>query len=100
MRSTDARGATTTFTYDATGLLTGEVQPVTTTSSITTSFGYDAAGNRTRFTDGRGNPFLSTYNSWNLPESRIEPATRSSGPLTARKLASTHYPLRRSVSPC
>jgi RHS repeat-associated protein len=73
--ATDARGTTTTFTYDAANRLTTEVQPTTATTAITTSFGYDAAGNRTRFTDGRGNPFLTTYNSLGLPESTIEPAT-------------------------
>ena len=44
-------------------------------STITTTFGYDAAGNRTRFTDGRANAFLTAYNTWNLPQSQIEPAT-------------------------
>lgn len=72
---TDARGHTTTFTNDATGLITKAVQPVSATESITTTFGYDAAGNRTRFTDGRGNPFLTTYNTWGMPESVIEPST-------------------------
>src|SRR5439155_16553088 len=73
--TTDARGHTTTFTYDAVGRLTGEVQPTSAATSIATSFGYDPARNRTRFTDGRGSPFITTYNSWNLPESQIEPAT-------------------------
>ncbi|TML32360.1 MAG: Teneurin-1, partial [Actinobacteria bacterium] len=71
----NGRGYTTTFTYDATGLLTQEVQPVSSTSSITTTFGYDAAGNRTRFTDGRNNAWIYTYNTWNKPESVIEPTT-------------------------
>ncbi|MBH0247602.1 RHS repeat protein, partial [Streptomyces cavourensis] len=57
------------------GQITKAVQPVSGTESITTTFGYDAAGNRTRFTDGRGNPFITTYNTWGLPESEIEPAT-------------------------
>ncbi|MGW3247613.1 LamG-like jellyroll fold domain-containing protein [Streptomyces sp. NPDC001070] len=83
--STDGNRHTTRFTLDATGMVTKEVQPVSASESITTSFGYDAAGNRTRFTDGRGvdatgNPvaghdFLTTYNRWNLPESLIEPST-------------------------
>jgi RHS repeat-associated protein len=72
---TDARGTTTTYGYDATGLLTSEVQPVSGSDSITTTFGYDAGGNRTRFTDGRGNAFVTTYNTWGAPESQIEPAT-------------------------
>jgi RHS repeat-associated protein len=73
--STDYRGNTTTFGYDATGLVTSETQPVTASSSITTSLGYDAAGNRTLYTDGNRNNWWDTYNSWNLPESRVEPPT-------------------------
>ncbi|MEU9866167.1 LamG-like jellyroll fold domain-containing protein, partial [Streptomyces sp. NPDC047971] len=72
---TDYRGSTTTLTTDASGVVTKAVQPVSSTESITTTFGYDAAGHRTRFTDGRGNAFLTTYNSWGLPESEIEPST-------------------------
>ncbi len=73
--STDARGTTTTFEYDATGVLTKQIQPISGSDSIVTTFGYDLEGNRTRFTDGRGNAFYTTYNSWGLPESQIEPAT-------------------------
>ncbi|NUO56202.1 MAG: Teneurin-1, partial [Hamadaea sp.] len=72
---TDALGHTTTFAYDATGMVTGETQPISASASITTSFGYDLQGHRTRYTDGRGNKHLSTYNSWGLLESQIEPAT-------------------------
>ncbi|WP_414169926.1 LamG-like jellyroll fold domain-containing protein [Streptoverticillium reticulum] len=78
MSSTDANQHTTTFTRDALGQVTGEVQPVDAAHSITTSFGYDAAGHRTRFTDGRGNARYYTFNSWNLPESVIEPAVSTS----------------------
>ncbi|HEY0718242.1 MAG TPA: LamG-like jellyroll fold domain-containing protein, partial [Streptosporangiaceae bacterium] len=73
--ATDYRGSTTTDTYDADGDLTQEAQPVTASTAITTSFGYDAAGNQTRYTDGNGHQWWTTYNSWNLPESQIEPAT-------------------------
>ncbi len=45
------------------------------TSAVTTSFGYDAAGNQTLYTDGNGNPWWDTYNSWGLQESRVEPST-------------------------
>ncbi|MCP2328803.1 RHS repeat-associated protein [Hamadaea flava] len=75
LSATDAMGQTTTFAYDATGMVTGETQPVSATASITTSFGYDVQGHRTRYTDGRGNRHISTYNSWGLLESQIEPAT-------------------------
>jgi RHS repeat-associated protein len=73
--SVDAKGTRLTFKYDASGMITSETQPVSATDSIVSSFGYDVNGNRTRFTDGRGSIFLTTYNSWNLPESQIEPAT-------------------------
>ena len=56
-------------------MVTQEVQPVSATSAITTSFGYDAAGNNTRYTDGNGNQWWDTYNSWGLQEKRIEPYT-------------------------
>ena len=75
LSATDAAGNSTAFTYDPTGLVTGEVQPVTSSSGITTSFGYDPAGNQTLYTDGNGSPWQYTYNSWGLQESRIEPAT-------------------------
>src|SRR5262249_39581940 len=90
LSSTDPLGNTTTFTYDASGTLTRESQPVDASTSIITSFGYDAMGNRTRFTDGRGNSFLTTFNSWNLPESAIDPAT-SAYPNAADRTFSTSY---------
>ncbi|MCX2928396.1 LamG-like jellyroll fold domain-containing protein [Streptomyces sp. NEAU-W12] len=67
--------ARTTYTYDALGRMTKQVEPVSATESITTTFGHDAAGNRTRLTDGRGNTTVYTFNSWGLPESTIEPST-------------------------
>lgn len=73
--ATDYRGNTTTDTYDAAGDLTQEVQPVTASTAVTTSFGYDAAGNQTRYTDGNGHQWWTTFNSWNLPESQVEPTT-------------------------
>ncbi|WP_344825912.1 LamG-like jellyroll fold domain-containing protein [Actinocorallia longicatena] len=73
--TTDARGHTTTFTRDALGQVTAQTEPVDVGVGITSSFGYDAAGNRTRFTDGRGYARIYTYNSWNRPETAVEPAT-------------------------
>ncbi|MFJ9656992.1 LamG-like jellyroll fold domain-containing protein [Streptomyces griseoflavus] len=67
--------ARTAYTYDALGRMTRQVEPVSATASITMSFGYDAAGNRTRLTDGRGSKTVYTFNSWGLPESTVEPAT-------------------------
>ncbi|RKT52476.1 RHS repeat-associated core domain-containing protein [Saccharothrix australiensis] len=75
LSATDAMNRTARYSYDAANRLVQQVEPVSDTESITTSFGYDARGNRTRFTDGRGNGFVTTYNPWSLPESVIEPAT-------------------------
>jgi len=71
----DWNGDTTSYSYNAAGELTGKLQPVSSSSSITTGYGYDAAGNRTSVTGGNGNKTWTTYNAWNLPESVIEPTT-------------------------
>ena len=74
--STPASGKrATVYTYDALGRLTKQVDPVTATDSITIGYGYDAAGNRTRYTDGRGNSTIYTLNSLGLPEKVIESST-------------------------
>jgi RHS repeat-associated protein len=74
--STPASGKRPTiYTYDAVGRLTQQVDPVTATDSLTIGYGYDAAGNRTRYTDGRGNSTTYTVNSIGLPEKVIEPST-------------------------
>ncbi|WP_172890491.1 LamG-like jellyroll fold domain-containing protein [Actinoplanes derwentensis] len=78
----------TEFVYDVLGQLTEQYEPVKNGHTIKTSFGYDAAGNRTSFKDGRGNVFATTYNAWGLPESQIEPATASNG--TDRTFTSTY----------
>ena len=45
-------------------------------AAITTKFGYDAGGQPDCPTPtGNGNTTWTTYNSWNLPESQIEPPT-------------------------
>lgn len=80
----------TTFTYDASGMLVSQTQPLSATDSITSSFGYDLTGRPTRFTDGRGNATWTTYNSWGLPESTIEPAT-TAHPNAADRTFTTVY---------
>jgi RHS repeat-associated protein len=73
--SIDPLDVTTSYEYDAFNQLVKQVEPVTASTSIMTSFGYDAAGNRTRYTDGRGNATIFTVNTLGLPESVIEPST-------------------------
>ncbi|MDH2387249.1 DNRLRE domain-containing protein [Streptomyces sp. HNM0663] len=69
-------GGRTDLTYDALGRLTKRVEKLSDSDAITMTFGYDAMGNRTRMTDGRGKTTYYTFNSWGLPESTVEPATK------------------------
>ncbi|MGX7673829.1 RHS repeat-associated core domain-containing protein [Plantactinospora sp. DSM 117369] len=87
---TDARKATKTFGYDALDRLVTQRESVGPSQTITTEFGYDLTGRQTRFTDGRGNKFITTYNTWGLPESQIEPATTST-PNTADRTFTMTY---------
>lgn len=62
--------------------------PVQATSNIArSSFGYDAAGNRVRTTDARGNSTWAGYNAWNLPDKVVEPGTTPE----AQRTFSTSY---------
>ncbi|MGP4102424.1 RHS repeat-associated core domain-containing protein [Nonomuraea sp. KM90] len=72
---TSAEGRITTQVFDAANRLTELREPVSATETITSSFGYDATGSRTRSTDGRGNSTFTTYNTLGLAESVIEPST-------------------------
>ncbi len=79
--ATDALGNVTKYTVDAGNRRTQQVEPVSTTgttppvtTSITTSWGYDAAGQTTRYTDGNNNATIYTYNPLQLRESTIVPA--------------------------
>ncbi|HEX3825727.1 MAG TPA: hypothetical protein VHV82_00515 [Sporichthyaceae bacterium] len=71
----DANGNTTSWTLDPGGAIAAQIEPLAAGQTINTSYAHDAAGNPTRFTDGRGNPFLTTHNTWNLVEKRTEPST-------------------------
>lgn len=75
LTAVDAMNRTARYGYDALNRLTQQIEPVSDSESITTSFGYDANGQRTRYTDGRNNKFVYTYNSLSLPENVIEPST-------------------------
>ncbi|MFJ7067901.1 hypothetical protein [Streptomyces sp. NPDC101115] len=86
----DPAGGHTDYTYNALGQLTSQAEKISATDQITTSFGYDANGNRTRLTDGRGNTTTYTFNSWNLPESTIEPVTPQHPALGDRSWTTTY----------
>ncbi|WP_436532489.1 LamG-like jellyroll fold domain-containing protein [Actinoplanes sp. HUAS TT8] len=87
---TDPRNTTMRWTYDASGLMTSQTEPISDNSSIVTRYGYDAAGQPTRFTDGRGNDFWTTYNTWSQVESRIEPATTAHPDLADRTFTTAY----------
>lgn len=83
-------GAVTSTAYDALGRPVKLTEPVAAGQSITTTFGYDATGNRTRLTDGRGNTTVYTFNTWGLPESTVEPST-AAHPAAADRTWTTAY---------
>ncbi|MFD4656187.1 LamG-like jellyroll fold domain-containing protein [Kitasatospora sp. NPDC058444] len=83
-------GAVTSTAYDALGRPVKLIEPVAAGQSITTTFGYDATGNRTRLTDGKGNTTVYTFNTWGLPESTVEPST-AAHPATADRTWTTAY---------
>ncbi|MGW2372134.1 LamG-like jellyroll fold domain-containing protein [Kitasatospora sp. NPDC001683] len=85
-----ATGAVTSTDYDALGRPVKLTEPVATGQAITTTLGYDAAGHRTRLTDGKGNTTVYTFNTWGLPESTVEPAT-TAHPAAADRTWTTSY---------
>lgn len=66
---------TTSYTYDPISRLTTVAQPTSTSHVVQTAYSYDAAGNHTAMTDGRGYTTSYQYNEWNLQTAVIEPAT-------------------------
>jgi YD repeat-containing protein len=76
--------------FDALGQLTTMIEPISASESITTRFGYDATGARTRVTDGRGNSTWTTYNALGLPETLTEPATNAHPNLADRTWTSIY----------
>src|SRR5262249_62266514 len=88
-----AAGRPTFYGYDPPGQLPTIPQraaPTTPATAITVNLGYDANGNKTRMVDGNGNVTTYTYNTWNLPESTIEPST-TAHPNAADRTWTTSY---------
>ncbi|MFE4632726.1 LamG-like jellyroll fold domain-containing protein [Streptomyces sp. NPDC056773] len=96
--STTATGARRTYTYDALGRMTKQVEPIAANDFITMTFGYDAAGNRTRLSDGRSKATYYTFTPWGLPESTIEPSTSQHTTLTSRTWTTTYDAAGQPVS--
>lgn len=89
VKSTPGGGLPTTYQHDAMGRLSKQIEPVTDSSTITTGFGYDTLGNRTRYTDGRGNDNWYTFNTFGV-ESVIEPSTLAHPGLADRRWQATY----------
>jgi YD repeat-containing protein len=86
-------GGRVTYGYDNLARLTSVTQLVATTpapKSITTQYGYDAAGNQTRMIDGRNNSWGATYNPWGLLQDEIEPSTTAHPAITARRFTTVY----------
>ncbi|WP_052707758.1 LamG-like jellyroll fold domain-containing protein [Streptomyces rubellomurinus] len=78
------------FSYNPAGQIVQQVEPVAAGQTITTSYGYDTGGRKTRWTNGKNIPVYYTYNSLGLPESTVEPPT-SAHPTAAESLFTTSY---------
>jgi RHS repeat-associated protein len=76
----------TSFVYDALGRL-GQVSEPDAAGPLVTSYGYDAAGNTTRVTDGRSNVTTGAFTPWNTKASTVEPATPGQTALAERTFA-------------
>jgi RHS repeat-associated protein len=75
-------GAPVTTTMAYTGA--GQVSSITEPGGITTSFGYDALGRRTRVSDGNGEATWHEYTPWGDVERTIDPATTAHPTLADR----------------
>ncbi|MFE4974310.1 LamG-like jellyroll fold domain-containing protein [Kitasatospora sp. NPDC056651] len=90
--NTDIAAHAWRFSYNPAGLPVQQVEPVASGQTITTSYGYDTGGRRTRWTNGKNVPVYYTYNSLGLPESTVEPPT-TAHPKAAEGLFTTSYDL-------
>ncbi|MBB5081894.1 RHS repeat domain-containing protein [Nonomuraea endophytica] len=96
--ATSPEGRVAKQTYDALNRVTSLIEPVTASESITTTFGYDASGARTRLTDGRGNATWTSYNSLGLAETVTEPSTAAHPNLADRTWISIYDQAGNSIA--
>jgi RHS repeat-associated protein len=64
--------------------------PAAATYLPAVTYAYDANGNNTRVIDGRSNSWLTTYNTWNLVQDRIEPSTTGQTGILNRRFVTTY----------
>jgi RHS repeat-associated protein len=76
---------TTSFGYDAVNRLVSVTEPVTGSTTRSTGYGYDLAGNTTRVIDGRGNVSWYGFNEWGVQTTVTEPSTTAHPNLSDRQ---------------
>ena len=79
--STDPLGRITEYSYNEIGLMTSVIVAQGTTDEATTTYDYDAAGNRILMVDGEGNETRYEYDSLNRLTKTIEQDPDGNGPL-------------------
>ena len=75
----------TTYGFDAVNRLVSVTEPVSATTTRSTGYGYDLAGNVSQVTDGRGNVTWYGYNEWGVQTVATEPTTTAHPNLTDRQ---------------
>ncbi|MDB9525365.1 hypothetical protein PN498_05150, partial [Oscillatoria sp. CS-180] len=80
--TTDPLGRTTTFEYDARGLITAVTYAQGTAAEAVERYEYDSAGNQSAFIDARGNRTTFAYDGRNRLIAMVEADPDSEGPLT------------------
>jgi RHS repeat-associated protein len=76
--------------YDPQGRLTLVAEPQAAGVIAYTSYDYDRNNNLTRITDPNTNQTLLDYNTWNLEETRIEPATSGQATIAHRAFTASY----------
>ncbi|WP_164298178.1 LamG-like jellyroll fold domain-containing protein [Streptomyces sp. SID13588] len=94
----NALQSTVTYNYDALGELLSQDELVTADHTITTRYGYDAAGNKTAYTNGKGSTTYYTYTPWGLPETKQIPATTAYTSTNDRTTTQVYDALGHNVS--
>ncbi|MCZ4102531.1 LamG-like jellyroll fold domain-containing protein [Streptomyces sp. H39-C1] len=94
----NALQSTVTYNYDALGELLSQDELVTADHTITTRYGYDAAGNKTAYTNGKGSTTYYTYTPWGLPETKQVPATTAYTSTSDRTTIQVYDALGHNVS--
>ncbi|MEV6303420.1 RHS repeat-associated core domain-containing protein [Actinoplanes sp. NPDC051861] len=87
---TTGAGRRTTMAYDSLDRVVTQTTRAETGTDLRVETGYDAAGQVTRYVDGKGNATTYTFTAWGQLENTIEPAT-TAAPAAAQRTWTTVY---------